>query len=176
MPATAAVAETPMLPRRYRYDELERLSALLDERREQGSVGHWTVQDLDACAEDTESYLGTHELYSIPGLRVFVGAIAWWQDTMEIALKLHYQSMPRTSGNLKRDPAEDEFLNASNKSMNAYSEAISEAIRNTRGADDDSLVKATQAVIEYRKFTRCTAAILSRLFPELNHEALLQIP
>jgi hypothetical protein len=165
MPAFAAAAEQPVLPNSGRYTDLK---DLLDEKREEDRVGPMTVQDLDSFFESSEPDPARYELYSIFQLRPFADAIAWRQEAMEIVLN-------HTHGDLERDSAEDEFIKASSAALLAYSEAVSEAIRNTRGVQG-SLEKAAKAVIEYRRFTRCTARILSRLVPELTYEALLQIP
>lgn len=179
MPALARpAAEKPMFPQYNRFAELKDMAAFLDNRRCDGdALDFWTVEELDSFSTDPDPDPGAHELYSIGGLRPFADAIAWWQYAMETALKVQYGSFVQSGGNTDGHPAEDEFIDASAKALTAYSEAISEAIRNTRGGPPhDSLTKAIQLVVGYRGFTRTAAGILSRLLPELSIEALLQIP
>jgi hypothetical protein len=168
MPTSAAATKYPVLDRH--YENLKELSSILEERRNEGQVGSMTVQDLDLFPDEgSASPIADHQLYSVHAMTPFASAIAWWQDAMDFALKLRRGAalMPESSPTV-----EDEFSQASSKALAAYSEAIAEAIRN----DDKPLDKTKEAVIEYRKFTRRAAGIISRLFPELNHEALLQIP
>jgi hypothetical protein len=172
MPASDAATKNPVLTGR--YEDLKELSSILEKRRLEGHVGSMTVQDLDTFPQqESADPVADHQLYAVYAMTTFGSGILWWQNAMDFALKLHHRNTRLAALRPESSPTvEEEFSEASSKALAAYSEAIAEGIRN----DERPLEKTTACVVEYRRFTKCAAGILSRLFPELSHQALLQIP